>query len=159
MERAARAAPARARAARMADRALGLFLLVASSAGFAYYTAWTLLLPFVEPDQPLHALFPPRHLAVALPAAAVAVRRPNMGILCVRCARAHARRAATRQAVGCATVAYIGKVMLLGDGKRAKQARTRDTKLRSCVCLPPARCGVAETPTAAARARDCAAQA
>jgi hypothetical protein len=58
----------------MSDRALGALLLAASSLGFAYYTAWTLLLPFVEPDQPLHALFPPRHLAVALPAAAVAVR-------------------------------------------------------------------------------------
>ena len=70
--------PARALAARggvaMSDQALGAALLVASTAGFAYYTVWTLALPFVDADQPLHRLFPPRHWAVALPAYAIAVR-------------------------------------------------------------------------------------
>ena len=58
----------------MSDRVLGACLLVAASLGFAYYTVWALALPFVDAEQPLHALFPPRHLAVALPAAAIAVR-------------------------------------------------------------------------------------
>ena len=58
----------------MSDRVLGLSLFVAALCGFVYYTVWALALPFVDAEQPLHAFFPPRHLAVALPAAAVAVR-------------------------------------------------------------------------------------
>jgi dolichyl-phosphate mannosyltransferase polypeptide 2 regulatory subunit len=69
----------------MSDRVLGVALLVASTAGFAYYTVWTLALPFVDADQPLHRLFPPRHWAVALPAYAIAVRPAFCVAHCVRC--------------------------------------------------------------------------
>jgi dolichyl-phosphate mannosyltransferase polypeptide 2 regulatory subunit len=58
----------------LSERALGGALLAASSVGFCYYSVWVLALPFVDADQPLHALFPPRHLAVALPAYAIVVR-------------------------------------------------------------------------------------
>ncbi len=52
------------------ERALAYALLSSSSAGFVYYTVWTLVLPFVDADQAVHALFPARHWAVALPALA-----------------------------------------------------------------------------------------
>ena len=52
----------------MSHRLAGRLLLSSLALSFAYYTVWTLVLPFVEADQPLHRLFPPRHLAVALPA-------------------------------------------------------------------------------------------
>jgi hypothetical protein len=58
----------------LSDRVLGGALLAASSLGFCYYSIWVLALPFVDADQPLHALFPPRHWAVALPAYALVVR-------------------------------------------------------------------------------------
>ena len=105
----------------MADRALGAALLVASSAGFLYYTVWTLALPFVDADQPLHRLFPPRHWAVAVPAYAIAVRaaflrapRPPAPA----CASRHVTR---EQVVVSLVAAYAAKVMLLPE--RKKQAR------------------------------------
>jgi hypothetical protein len=123
----------------MADRALGAALLVASTLGFVYYSVWVLALPFVDAEQPLHALFPPRHWAVALPAYAIVVR---CGL------RATQRRAAQRaaalalvgaQGTGADTgspgaharpqvllsliAAFLAKVMLL-DGRKKKQART-----------------------------------
>ncbi|KFY13572.1 hypothetical protein V492_03182 [Pseudogymnoascus sp. VKM F-4246] len=35
-------------------------MLLVASAVFLYYTIWTLLMPFVDPDQPIQQLFPPR---------------------------------------------------------------------------------------------------
>jgi poly(3-hydroxybutyrate) depolymerase len=52
----------------MSHRLAGQLLLSALALSFVYCTVWTLVLPFVEADQPLHLLFPPRHYAVALPA-------------------------------------------------------------------------------------------
>lgn len=46
----------------------GAALLASTTLAFLYYSFWVLVLPFVDADQPVHALFPPRHLAVALPA-------------------------------------------------------------------------------------------
>eukprot|EP00850_Spirogloea_muscicola_P020097 SM000207S06172 [mRNA] locus=s207:216019:216362:+ [translate_table: standard] len=54
----------------LSDRAAGLALLLASCAAFAYYSAWTLLTPFVEAGHPLQAYFPRREYAIAIPALA-----------------------------------------------------------------------------------------
>lgn len=52
------------------DRLRACVLLVGSTLAFAFFSFWCLLLPFVDDDQPAHALFPPKHWAVALPAVA-----------------------------------------------------------------------------------------
>jgi hypothetical protein len=111
----------------MSDRVLGVALLVASTAGFAYYTVWTLALPFVDADQPLHRLFPPRHWAVALPAYAIAVRPAFCVASCVRCG---ALRRCGRQVVVSLVAAYAAKVMLLPE--RRKQARKAQRSLARC---------------------------
>ncbi|OCK92368.1 dolichyl-phosphate mannosyltransferase polypeptide 2 [Cenococcum geophilum 1.58] len=49
------------------DRLVGLAMLIAASAVFLYYTIWTLLMPFVDEDQSLHSLFPPRVWAIRIP--------------------------------------------------------------------------------------------
>ncbi len=125
--------------ARMADRVLGVALLVASTLGFVYYSVWVLALPFVDAEQPLHALFPPRHWAVALPAYAIVVRcglratqrraAQTAAALALRSAQgaaadtrspgAHARP----QVLLSLIAAFLAKVMLL-DGRKKKQART-----------------------------------
>ncbi|KFA62223.1 hypothetical protein S40285_07724 [Stachybotrys chlorohalonatus IBT 40285] len=42
-------------------------MLVAASVVFLYYTIWTLLMPFVDDDHPLHHFFPPRVWAIRIP--------------------------------------------------------------------------------------------
>ncbi|KAJ5763459.1 hypothetical protein N7533_002140 [Penicillium manginii] len=37
-------------------------MLLAATAIFLYYTAWTLLMPFVDPGHPLHDIFPSARL-------------------------------------------------------------------------------------------------
>ncbi|EPQ63713.1 Dolichol phosphate-mannose biosynthesis regulatory protein DPM2 [Blumeria graminis f. sp. tritici 96224] len=49
------------------DASVGLAMLIAASAVFLYYTAWTLLMPFVDSDHPLQNLFPPRVWAIRIP--------------------------------------------------------------------------------------------
>nr|POE86999.1 dolichol phosphate-mannose biosynthesis regulatory protein [Quercus suber] len=49
------------------DRAVGLSMLIAASVVFAYYTVWTLLLPFVDDSHPLQSLFLPRVWAIRIP--------------------------------------------------------------------------------------------
>ncbi|KAF2270915.1 dolichol phosphate-mannose biosynthesis regulatory [Lojkania enalia] len=51
----------------MLDRFVGLSMLIAASAVFLYYTIWTLFMPFVDEDHPLHSLFPPRVWAIRIP--------------------------------------------------------------------------------------------
>jgi len=51
----------------MLDRLVGLTMLIAASAVFLYYTIWTLFMPFVDEDHPLHNLFPPRVWAIRIP--------------------------------------------------------------------------------------------
>jgi len=51
----------------MLDRLVGLAMLIVATTVFAYYTVWTLLMPFVDEDHPLHSLFPPRVWAIRLP--------------------------------------------------------------------------------------------
>ncbi|KAI0128520.1 dolichol phosphate-mannose biosynthesis regulatory protein [Xylariales sp. AK1849] len=42
-------------------------MLAAASAVFLYYSIWTLVMPFVDSDHPLHSVFPPRVWAIRLP--------------------------------------------------------------------------------------------
>nr|POE77499.1 dolichol phosphate-mannose biosynthesis regulatory protein [Quercus suber] len=42
-------------------------MLIAASVVFAYYTVWTLLLPFVDESHPLQLLFLPRVWAIRIP--------------------------------------------------------------------------------------------
>ncbi|KAL5604521.1 hypothetical protein BROUX41_002476 [Berkeleyomyces rouxiae] len=51
----------------MLDKLIGLAMLVAASVVFLYYTLWTLVMPFVDDDHPLHSLFPPRVWAIRIP--------------------------------------------------------------------------------------------
>ncbi|KFZ12243.1 hypothetical protein V502_07192 [Pseudogymnoascus sp. VKM F-4520 (FW-2644)] len=51
----------------MLDKLVGLAMLLVASAVFLYYTIWTLLMPFVDPDQPIQHLFPPRVWAIRIP--------------------------------------------------------------------------------------------
>ncbi|ODM24123.1 hypothetical protein SI65_01713 [Aspergillus cristatus] len=46
---------------------VGSVMLLVATAIFLYYTAWTLLMPFVDPGHPLHDLFPPRVWAIRIP--------------------------------------------------------------------------------------------
>ncbi|KAL1587435.1 hypothetical protein WHR41_03884 [Cladosporium halotolerans] len=49
------------------DRVAGLAMLVLASTVFAYYTIWTLLMPFVDDSHPIQSLFPPRVWAIRIP--------------------------------------------------------------------------------------------
>ncbi|OCK85447.1 hypothetical protein K432DRAFT_377685 [Lepidopterella palustris CBS 459.81] len=51
----------------MLDRLVGLTMLIAASTVFLYYSIWTLFMPFVDEDHPLHTLFPPRVWAIRIP--------------------------------------------------------------------------------------------
>jgi dolichol phosphate-mannose biosynthesis regulatory protein len=53
-----------------ADRAFGLLLLLSSTAVFLYYTAWALVLPFVDEQHFMHDYFLPRRFAVSIPLSA-----------------------------------------------------------------------------------------
>ncbi|EYE93612.1 dolichol phosphate-mannose biosynthesis regulatory protein [Aspergillus ruber CBS 135680] len=46
---------------------VGSVMLLVATAIFLYYTAWTLLMPFVDPGHPLHDFFPPRVWAIRIP--------------------------------------------------------------------------------------------
>ena len=52
----------------MNDRTAGLTITLLSVVLFLYYTAWTLVTPFIEPAHPVLRWFPPRIYAVLVPA-------------------------------------------------------------------------------------------
>ena len=56
----------------LGDRAVGLLLLLLGVAVFLYYTAWVFGAPFLPARSPLLAAFPPRELALLVPAALLA---------------------------------------------------------------------------------------
>ncbi|KAF2438780.1 dolichol phosphate-mannose biosynthesis regulatory [Karstenula rhodostoma CBS 690.94] len=51
----------------MADRLVGLSMLIAATTVFVYYTIWTLFMPFVDDDHILHSFFLPRVWAIRIP--------------------------------------------------------------------------------------------
>ncbi|EFR02995.1 hypothetical protein MGYG_05995 [Nannizzia gypsea CBS 118893] len=52
---------------RQLGQLFGFAMLLVATAVFLYYTAWTLLMPFVDQGHPLHDLFPPRVWAIRIP--------------------------------------------------------------------------------------------
>lgn len=49
------------------DQAVGWGFVSLAGFIFTYYTVWVIVLPFVEPDQPIHNFFLPRFYAIAGP--------------------------------------------------------------------------------------------
>lgn len=49
---------------------VGLGLVAVSLIIFTYYTAWVILLPFIDSEHVIHKFFLPREYAVAIPLAA-----------------------------------------------------------------------------------------
>ncbi|XP_050616438.1 dolichol phosphate-mannose biosynthesis regulatory protein isoform X1 [Macaca thibetana thibetana] len=52
------------------DQVVGLGLVAVSLIIFTYYTAWVILLPFIDSEHVIHKYFLPRAYAVAIPLAA-----------------------------------------------------------------------------------------
>ncbi|XP_008518176.2 dolichol phosphate-mannose biosynthesis regulatory protein [Equus przewalskii] len=52
------------------DQVVGLGLVAVSLVIFTYYTAWVILLPFIDSQHVIHKYFLPRAYAVAVPLAA-----------------------------------------------------------------------------------------
>lgn len=51
------------------DQLVGVVLLVIAVVVFAYYTTWTMVLPFMPQGHALYAFFPPRQFAILIPIA------------------------------------------------------------------------------------------
>uniref|UniRef100_A0A2K5YXB9 Dolichol phosphate-mannose biosynthesis regulatory protein n=1 Tax=Mandrillus leucophaeus TaxID=9568 RepID=A0A2K5YXB9_MANLE len=54
----------------MGNQVVGLGLVAVSLIIFTYYTAWVILLPFIDSEHVIHKYFLPRAYAVAIPLAA-----------------------------------------------------------------------------------------
>ncbi|KAI5859377.1 dolichol phosphate-mannose biosynthesis regulatory protein [Durotheca rogersii] len=78
---------------------VGLAMLVAASVVFLYYSIWTLAMPFVDSDHPLHAFFPPRVWAIRIPVILVLLGSAVVGsFLSVVMIRSNRRKAAKAKA-------------------------------------------------------------
>ncbi|KAJ1731587.1 Dolichol phosphate-mannose biosynthesis regulatory protein [Coemansia sp. BCRC 34490] len=53
--------------AQLNDKAVGAVLLAIGTFVFTYYSIWTLVIPFVDVEQPVRKLFPPQWFAIAIP--------------------------------------------------------------------------------------------
>ena len=93
-------------------------MLMVASAVFLYYTVWTLLMvmhiitrylqaanpsqPFVDPDQPIQNLFPPRVWAIRIPVILIllgsAVVGSFLGVVMIRSNRKRAKAAGKKKA-------------------------------------------------------------
>ncbi|KAI7837990.1 hypothetical protein COHA_008172 [Chlorella ohadii] len=51
----------------MEQRRLGGLVLLLTAAAWLYYSAWVLITPFIEREQPVRLIFPPRDWALAAP--------------------------------------------------------------------------------------------
>ncbi|RAO69401.1 uncharacterized protein BHQ10_005413 [Talaromyces amestolkiae] len=76
---------------------VGSAMLLVATAIFLYYTAWTLLMPFVDQGHPLHDLFPPRVWAIRIPVILTllgsTVVGSFLGIMMIRSSRKKAAKA------------------------------------------------------------------
>ncbi|KAL2218672.1 dolichol phosphate-mannose biosynthesis regulatory protein [Thermoascus aurantiacus ATCC 26904] len=87
----------------MLGRLVGSAMLLVATAIFLYYTAWTLLMPFVDPDHPLHDLFPPRVWAIRIPVILTLLGSAVVG-------------------------SFLGIVMIKGSRKKAVKAKAAGKK-------------------------------
>ncbi|RYP17122.1 hypothetical protein DL765_004741 [Monosporascus sp. GIB2] len=78
---------------------VGLAMLVAASVVFLYYSIWTLAMPFVDSDHPLHAFFPPRVWAIRIPVILILLGSAVVGsFLSVVMIRSNRKKAAKAKA-------------------------------------------------------------
>ena len=49
------------------DSVIGMLMLLAATAVFTYYTAWTFLVPFIDEASPVARVFPPREWIIRIP--------------------------------------------------------------------------------------------
>ncbi|KAL2213255.1 dolichol phosphate-mannose biosynthesis regulatory [Sarocladium strictum] len=83
----------------MLDKLVGLAMLVAATVVFLYYTIWTLLMPFVDDDHPLHSFFPPRVWAIRIPVILILVGSAVVGsFLAMVMIRSNRKKAAKAKA-------------------------------------------------------------
>ncbi|KAI9670986.1 MAG: hypothetical protein M1831_005071 [Alyxoria varia] len=81
------------------DRLVGLVMLIIATAVFLYYTIWTLFMPFVDTDHPLHSIFPPRVWAIRIPVILILLGSAVVGsFLSVVMIRSNRRKAAKAKA-------------------------------------------------------------
>jgi len=81
------------------DRFVGLAMLILASTVFAYYTVWTLLMPFVDDSHALQTLFPPRVWAIRIPVILLLLGGAVVGsFLSVVMVRSNRKKAAKKQA-------------------------------------------------------------
>ncbi|BFZ56920.1 Dolichol phosphate-mannose biosynthesis regulatory protein [Savitreella phatthalungensis] len=82
------------------DKFIGLLMLLIATAVFAYYTAWVLVMPFVDQGHPLHELFPPREWAIRIPVVLILVGGGLVGsfisMVMIRTARKQAGKSKTK---------------------------------------------------------------
>ncbi|KAI0143532.1 dolichol phosphate-mannose biosynthesis regulatory protein [Xylariaceae sp. FL1272] len=79
----------------MLSTLVGLAMLVAASVVFLYYSIWTLAMPFVDSDHPLHSIFPPREWAIRIPVILILLASAVVGsFLSVVMIRSNRKRAA-----------------------------------------------------------------
>ncbi|KAL9134537.1 MAG: hypothetical protein Q9175_004280 [Cornicularia normoerica] len=83
----------------MLDRLVGLAMLIVATTVFLYYTAWTLLMPFVDQGHPLHDFFPPRVWAIRIPVILILLASAVVGsFLSVVMIRSNRKKAAKARA-------------------------------------------------------------
>ncbi|KAI1313641.1 dolichol phosphate-mannose biosynthesis regulatory protein [Xylaria venustula] len=78
---------------------VGLAMLVAATVVFSYYSIWTLAMPFVDLDHPLHSFFPPREWAIRIPVILILLGSAVVGsFLSVVMIRSNRKKAAKAKA-------------------------------------------------------------
>ncbi|KAI9734529.1 MAG: hypothetical protein M1834_002130 [Cirrosporium novae-zelandiae] len=87
----------------MLDKLVGAAMLVIATTVFLYYTIWTLLMPFVDTDHPLHDLFPPRVWAIRIPVILILLGSAVVG-------------------------SFLGVIMIRSNQKRAAKAKAASKK-------------------------------
>ncbi|KAI0202214.1 dolichol phosphate-mannose biosynthesis regulatory protein [Astrocystis sublimbata] len=74
-------------------------MIVAATVIFLYYTIWTLALPFVDSDHPLHSFFPAREWAIRIPVILILLGSAVVGsFLSVVMIRSNKKKAAKAKA-------------------------------------------------------------
>jgi len=82
------------------DKALGGGMLLVAIVVFVYYTTWAILLPLIDPSNPIHNFFPAREWAIRLPAFLLVLGLTAIGL-------------------------FIGSTIIKENKKKAQRARLR----------------------------------
>ncbi|KAL9023824.1 MAG: hypothetical protein Q9196_006948 [Gyalolechia fulgens] len=90
----------------MLDKLVGMAMLIVATTVFLYYTAWTLLMPFVDAGHPLHDFFPARVWAIRIPVILILLGSAVVG-------------------------SFLGMVMIKGNRKQAAKAKAAAGKKKA----------------------------